>query len=96
MVRKMVDCRQVPNDVGCTLMMAGEPEELLDAAVFHAVDKHGHEDTAELREQLRGVLVDAESAMDWTEMPVAGVLPALGVLQHNPFSGRRAHRAGAE
>ena len=90
MARKMVDCRQLPNDIGCTLMMAGEPEELLDAAVLHAADKHGHQDTAELREQLRGALVNAEPAMAWTEMPVAGVLPALGVLLHNPFTTRNA------
>jgi hypothetical protein len=96
MVRKMVDCRQIPNDIGCTLMMAGEPEELLDAAVLHAADKHGHQDDAELREQLRAALVDAEPAMAWTVMPIAGVLPALGVLQHHPFSRRNARRAGAE
>ena len=33
MARKMVDCRQLPNEICCTLTMAGEPEELLDAAV---------------------------------------------------------------
>jgi predicted small metal-binding protein len=96
MVRKMVDCRQLPNDIGCTLTMAGEPEELLDAAVWHAVDKHGHQDDAELREQLRGALVDAEPAMAWTVMPIAGVLPALGVLQHNPFSARKARNEVAK
>jgi len=96
MARKMVDCRQLPNDIGCTLTMAGEPEELLDAAVLHAADKHGHQDDAELREQLRGALVDAEPAMAWTVMPIAGVLPALGVLQHNPFSARKAHNAVAK
>ena len=39
--------------IGCTLTIAGEEEELLDAAVAHAVDKHGHENTPELREQIR-------------------------------------------
>ena len=63
MARKMVDCRTMPSDINCTLTIAGEPEEVLDAAVAHAVSKHGHEDTAELREQIRGGLVDAEPAM---------------------------------
>jgi predicted small metal-binding protein len=63
MARKMIDCRQLPSDIGCTLTIAGEPEEVLDAAVLHAADKHGHQNTAEFREQLRGSLVDAEPAM---------------------------------
>jgi predicted small metal-binding protein len=63
MARKMIDCRQIPNEIGCTLTVAGEEDEVLDAAVAHAVDKHGHEQTAELREQLRGQLRDAEPAM---------------------------------
>jgi hypothetical protein len=63
MARKMIDCRQIPSEINCTLTIAGEPEDVLDAAVTHAVDKHGHQNTPELREQLRGALVDAEPAM---------------------------------
>ena len=63
MARKMVDCRTMPSDINCTLTIAGEEEEVLDAATAHAVAKHGHEDTPELREQLRGSLQDAEPAM---------------------------------
>jgi predicted small metal-binding protein len=63
MARKMVDCRTMPSDINCTLTIAGEEEEVLDAATAHAVAKHGHEDTPELREQLRGALQDAEPAM---------------------------------
>jgi predicted small metal-binding protein len=63
MARKMVDCRSIPNEIGCTLTIAGEEEEVLDAAVMHAVAKHGHENTPEFREELRGVLTDAEPAM---------------------------------
>jgi predicted small metal-binding protein len=63
MARKMIDCRAIPNDIGCTLTIAGEEEDLLDAAVTHAVEKHGHERTPELREQLRSLLRDAEPAM---------------------------------
>jgi hypothetical protein len=49
MARKMVDCRQMPSEIGCTLTIAGETDEVLDAAVMHAVDKLGHENTPELR-----------------------------------------------
>jgi predicted small metal-binding protein len=63
MSRKMVDCRTMPSEINCTLTIAGEEEEVLDAAVMHAVDKHGHENTPELREQIRAGLVDAEPAL---------------------------------
>jgi predicted small metal-binding protein len=63
MARKMVDCRTMPSEINCTLTIAGEQDEVLDAAVAHAVAKHGHDDTPELREQLRVGLVDAEPAM---------------------------------
>jgi len=36
---------------------------VLDAAVAHAVAKHGHQDTPELQEMLRGGLQDAEPAL---------------------------------
>jgi hypothetical protein len=63
MARKMIDCRQLPSDLNCTLTIAGEPEDVLDAATLHAADKHGHPNTPELREQLRGALQDVEPAM---------------------------------
>ena len=63
MERKMIDCRKMPSEINCTLTIAGEEQEVLDAAVSHAVEKHGHERSPELREQLRGLLVDAEPAM---------------------------------
>ncbi|MBV9208629.1 MAG: DUF1059 domain-containing protein [Actinobacteria bacterium] len=59
MARKTIDCRAVPNDVGCTLAISGEPDELVAAAARHAVTVHGHADTPQLREQLRGMLTDA-------------------------------------
>jgi predicted small metal-binding protein len=62
MTRKMVDCRTMPSEIDCTLTIAGEQEEVLDAAVLHAVDKHGHENTPELRGMIRDGLVDAEPA----------------------------------
>ena len=53
MVRKFIDCRDVPG-VQCTIAIFAEnEEELLQAAIQHAVSAHGCEDTLELRERLR-------------------------------------------
>jgi hypothetical protein len=62
MTRKTIDCRAVPNDVGCTLAITGEPGELVTAAAQHAVAVHGHTDTPELHEQLRAALADEPAA----------------------------------
>jgi predicted small metal-binding protein len=63
MDRKMVDCRKVPSDINCTLTIAGTEDEVLDAAAAHAVAKHGHEDTPELREMIRTSMEAAEPAL---------------------------------
>lgn len=62
MTRKIVDCRDVPNEVGCTLALTGDEQEVLEAAYQHAVAVHGHEDTPELRDMVRGGLRDAPLA----------------------------------
>jgi predicted small metal-binding protein len=56
--RKSVDCREYPSEMNCSLKISGTEDEVLDAAVQHAVSIHGHENTPELREQLRQVLKD--------------------------------------
>jgi hypothetical protein len=61
MARKVADCRRAPSESGCTLTLIGEEHEVLDAAVQHAVSAHGHEDTPEFRDQIRGMLEDEES-----------------------------------
>jgi predicted small metal-binding protein len=63
MARKMIDCRKVPNEIGCTLTIAGQEDEVIEAAVAHAVAKHGHDDTPELRDALRAGLENAEPAL---------------------------------
>jgi len=56
MARKYVDCRAFPSEMNCTVAIAADTEEeLLEAAVQHAVAVHGHSDSAELRNQLRGI-----------------------------------------
>jgi predicted small metal-binding protein len=56
--RKVADCRQFPSEKNCTLTIAGSEEEVMKAAVRHAVKEHGHEDTPELKEQVRAMLKD--------------------------------------
>ena len=63
MARKMLDCRKIPSENNCSLTIAGTEDEVLDAATAHAIAKHGHPDTPDLREMLRSGLTDAEPAM---------------------------------
>ena len=58
--RKVVDCRLFPSENNCTLTIVGTEEEVLKAAIEHAVSSHGHTDTPEFREQLRSAMKDDE------------------------------------
>ena len=61
MERKMADCRRFESDSKCELTIIGPEDDVVAAAAQHAVATHGHEDTPELREQLRAML-EPESA----------------------------------
>jgi predicted small metal-binding protein len=51
MTRKFIDCREIPSEMHCTVAMSADGEdELLQAAVEHAVSVHHHSDTPELRQ----------------------------------------------
>jgi hypothetical protein len=53
------NCGKFPSDKGCRLvLMAPESqrEDLINAAAAHAVRDHGHQDNAELRQQLGSIL----------------------------------------
>jgi predicted small metal-binding protein len=56
--RKSIDCRTYPSEKNCSLKISGTEEEVLDAAVQHAVSAHGHENSPELRDQIRLMLKD--------------------------------------
>ena len=57
MARRYIDCRDYPSEKNCTVAMSADSEaELLDAAVRHAVDVHGHADTPQFRSELRQVI----------------------------------------
>lgn len=54
MRRKYIDCREYPSEMNCTVVLSADTDqELLTAAVQHAVTVHKHEDTPELRQQLQ-------------------------------------------
>ncbi len=63
MTRKSIDCRDFPDDTGCTLYLSGEEEEVVRAAAEHAASFHGHPDTPELREWLRSNLKEEEAVL---------------------------------
>jgi predicted small metal-binding protein len=52
MARKYVDCREFPGSTCTVALSADDEDELIAAAVEHAVKHHGHQDTPELRQQL--------------------------------------------
>ena len=56
-------CATRTSESGCTLTIAGQEGEVLAVAVAHAVARHGHEDTPELRDMIRASLEDAEPAL---------------------------------
>ena len=56
--RKSIDCRNYPSDNHCTLKISGTEAEVLDAATQHAVSAHGHQNSPELREEIKTLLQD--------------------------------------
>lgn len=53
MGRKFVDCREFPSESHCTVAISADTDqELLEAAIQHAVSVHHHADTPEYRKQL--------------------------------------------
>jgi len=54
--RKYIDCREFPSEMNCTIAISADSdEELLEAAVQHAVTVHGHQDSPAFRKELRGI-----------------------------------------
>lgn len=56
MDRVYIDCREFPSENGCTVAICADNDvELLEVAVQHAVAVHGHQDSAELRQQIKAL-----------------------------------------
>lgn len=69
MKRQYIDCREFPSESKCTVAISADSaNELLDIAVQHAVSVHKHNDTPELRKQIRALF---KQGMPPNEMPKA-------------------------
>ena len=72
MTRKFIDCREFPSDTNCSVAIAADnDQELLEAAVQHAVSVHKHEDTQEFRQQLKQLFKEGTPPV---ERPASHVL----------------------
>jgi predicted small metal-binding protein len=59
MARKYIDCREIPSENNCAVAISADNEnELLEAAVQHAVAVHKHQDTADLRKMIKSAFKD--------------------------------------
>ncbi|MFK0384148.1 MULTISPECIES: DUF1059 domain-containing protein [Rhizobium/Agrobacterium group] len=54
MARQYIDCREFPSESKCTIAISADTaDELIEAAVQHAIAVHGAEDTPEFRDEVR-------------------------------------------
>jgi predicted small metal-binding protein len=57
MTRKYIDCREFPSDMNCSVAISADTDqELLEAAIQHAVSVHGAQDTPEFRKEITGAI----------------------------------------
>ncbi len=63
MARKSIDCRQYPSENNCSIAISADNNnELVEAAVQHAVSVHKHADNEELRSWLRSAIKEGAPA----------------------------------
>lgn len=64
MARKYIDCREFPSEMQCSVAISADREdELIEAAVQHAVAIHGEKDTPEFRSDIRRAIHEGAPAM---------------------------------
>jgi len=64
MARKYIDCREFPSEMNCTVAISADSEEeLVEAAVQHAVSVHGERDTPEFRSEIRHAIHEGTPPM---------------------------------
>lgn len=62
MARKFIDCREFPSEMKCSIAISADnTEELVNAAVAHAVSVHGEHDTPQFRAELRKAIHEMEA-----------------------------------
>lgn len=63
MARQFIDCREFPSDMKCTVAISADStDELVNAAVQHAVAVHGEHDTPAFRKEIRKAIHQFEPA----------------------------------
>jgi predicted small metal-binding protein len=71
MTRKYIDCRDYPSQMNCSVAISADSDqELIEAAVQHAVSVHMHQDTPELRSQIQQSIKEGSPS---TERPMTTV-----------------------
>lgn len=72
MSRQYIDCRDYPSAMNCSIALSADSQqELLEAAVQHAVAIHGHADTPELRLQLTTMFKSGTPPLQQTQAKAA-------------------------
>ncbi len=62
MGRKFIDCREFPSEMKCTIAIAADStDELVNAAVQHAITVHGEHDTPAFRQEIRKAIHELEA-----------------------------------
>jgi hypothetical protein len=61
MSRTVFDCARVPGDT-CSVQMIGERDDVLAAAKQHLVSAHGHDDNANLEQNVANVVDSHQQA----------------------------------
>jgi len=62
MGRQYIDCREFPSEMKCTVAISADnTDELVNAAVQHAMSVHGHQDTPEFRSEIRKAIHEMEA-----------------------------------
>jgi hypothetical protein len=54
--RKYIDCREIASETDCSLIISGSEKEVFKVALRHAVEDHGHQDSAELRKYIKTMM----------------------------------------
>lgn len=64
MARKYIDCREFPSEMQCSVAISADREdELIEAAVQHAITVHGEHDSPQFRTELRKAVHEGMPAL---------------------------------
>ena len=73
MSRKYIDCREIPSESHCTVAISADNEdELVEAAVQHAVAVHHHYNTLELRRLIKRGIRNGSPPPEIQRLPMNG------------------------